>query len=94
MLWVVIDEGIELCFIAWELDEFAEPSIILYHVKLSIEGIPHHAWNQEVVEKVLCDEAIIHHVEEGTGKRLMFARFRAGLLVKTHPRSLKLFSSL
>jgi hypothetical protein len=66
----VIDEGIELCFIAWELDEFAEPSIILYHVKLSIEGIPHHAWNQEVVEKVLCDEAIIHHVKEGTGKKI------------------------
>jgi hypothetical protein len=31
---------------------------------LSLEGIPHHAWSREIVAKVLCDEAIVHHVKE------------------------------
>jgi hypothetical protein len=68
----IFEEAIELRFFAWELDEFAEKSIIPYHVKLSMEGIPHHAWSQEIADKILCDEAIIHHVEEDTRKKIDF----------------------
>jgi hypothetical protein len=28
------------------------------------KGIPRHAWCREIADKVLCDEAIIHHVAE------------------------------
>jgi hypothetical protein len=45
LLQVLIDGAVELRFVAWELDDFGERSIILYHVRLSIEGIPQHAWN-------------------------------------------------
>jgi hypothetical protein len=41
----LIDGPVELSFKAWELDEFGERAIILYHVKLSIEGLTQHAWN-------------------------------------------------
>jgi hypothetical protein len=33
---------------------------------LSLEGIPQHAWTKEVADDVLCDEAIIHYVNEET----------------------------
>jgi hypothetical protein len=60
----LIDGPVELCFSAWELDEFGEHVVIPYHVRLSIEGLPQHAWNQEYAGLVLGDEAHIHHVEE------------------------------
>jgi hypothetical protein len=31
---------------------------------------PQHAWTQEIAEKVLCDEAVIHHIEESSRRRL------------------------
>jgi hypothetical protein len=34
-----------------------------------IEGIPQHAWTKEIDDKVLCDEAIIHHIEEESLER-------------------------
>jgi hypothetical protein len=55
---------------SWELDEFRERSIVPYHIRLSIEGIPQHAWTQEIVDKALCDEGIIHHVEESTRRKI------------------------
>jgi hypothetical protein len=51
---------------AWDLDELGERSMIPYQVKLSIEDILQHAWTQDIAEKVLCDEPVIHHVEENT----------------------------
>jgi hypothetical protein len=65
----VIDGAVELCFNAWDLDAFGDRSNIPYHIKLSIEGLPHHAWNQTIADKVLCDEALIHHVEESTRRK-------------------------
>jgi hypothetical protein len=35
-----------------------------FHVKLSLEGLPHHAWFQEIADKVVGGEALIHHVEQ------------------------------
>jgi hypothetical protein len=66
----LIDGPVELSFSSWELDEFGERAIIPYHVKLSIEGLPQHAWNQETTENVQGDEAVIHHVEEVTRKKI------------------------
>jgi hypothetical protein len=62
----VIEEGLELHFKAWDLDDFSDKTIIPFHVKLSIEGIPQHVWSSEIADKVLCDETIVHHVEEAT----------------------------
>jgi hypothetical protein len=61
-----IDGPIELGFHAWELDRLGNRENIPFHVRLCIEGIPQHAWTKEVAEKVLCDEAVIHHVEAKT----------------------------
>jgi hypothetical protein len=55
---------------SWELDEFRERRIVPYHIRLSIEGIPQHACTQEIVDKALCDEDIIHHVEESTRRKI------------------------
>jgi hypothetical protein len=66
----LIDGPLELSFCAWNLDEFGDRVILPYHVRLCIEGIPHHAWYPDIASKVLGDEAIIHHVEEETRRRL------------------------
>jgi hypothetical protein len=62
----VIDRPMELSFSEWEMDQLGDKAIIPYHVKLSIEGIPQHAWSQDLVDKILGDAAVIHHVEEST----------------------------
>jgi hypothetical protein len=59
----IIDGPVELMFEAWDVDALGDRTIIPFHVKLSLEAIPQHAWSQEIAEKVLCDEAIIHHVK-------------------------------
>jgi hypothetical protein len=65
-----IDGAVELRFSAWDIDKFGDRTNILYHVKLSIEGIPQYAWSHEIAAKVLGDEAFIHHVKEATRKRI------------------------
>jgi hypothetical protein len=65
----LIKGPIELAFHTWDLDRFGTYDIIPYHVRLCIEGILQHAWCKEVVEKVVCDEALIHHVEEASVDR-------------------------
>jgi hypothetical protein len=59
-----VDGPIELRFHEWGLDRFGDRELLPYHVELSLEGIPHHAWFREIAEKILCDEAIIRHVED------------------------------
>ncbi|GJN32815.1 hypothetical protein PR202_gb21346 [Eleusine coracana subsp. coracana] len=66
----VVDGPVELRFLAWDLDRFGDRVNIPYHIKLSIEGLPQHAWSVEIADKVLCDEALIHHVEEDTRLRV------------------------
>jgi hypothetical protein len=60
----LIDGQVELCFEAWDLDGFRDRTMLPYHVRLIIEGIPHHAWSQDIADRVLCDEALIHRVQE------------------------------
>jgi hypothetical protein len=62
----VLDGPVELHFHSWDVDHFCDRVVIPFHVKLSIEGLPQHAWFQEIAKKVLCDEAIIHHVDQAT----------------------------
>jgi hypothetical protein len=40
-----VDGPVELRFKAWELDELGDMSMIPFQVKLSIKGIPQHAWS-------------------------------------------------
>jgi hypothetical protein len=65
----VVEGPIELGFHEWDMDRFGTKDSMPYHVKLSLEGIPQHAWYKEVADKVLCDEAIIHHVSEDSLRR-------------------------
>jgi hypothetical protein len=51
------------------VDRNAERTLIPYHVKLSIEGLPQHAWFQELADKILGDVAIINHVDQATRRR-------------------------
>jgi hypothetical protein len=83
----LIDGHVELSSSAWELDEFGERAIIPYHVRLIIEGLPQHAWNQESIALVLGDEAVIHHVDENTRKRLAKGSFSARYFAGTPPGS-------
>jgi hypothetical protein len=64
----LVEGPFELRFHAWDIDRFGERENIPYHVRLCLEGIPHHAWFTEVAAKILGDEAIIQHIEEGTLK--------------------------
>jgi hypothetical protein len=66
----LIDGPIELGFEAWDIDVLGERTIIPFHVELSIEGLPLHAWNQGITDKILCEEAIVHHVEECSRQRV------------------------
>jgi hypothetical protein len=77
---------IELRFHAWELDRFGERVVIPYHVRLCIEGIPHHAWSKEVADKVLDDEAFIHHVEQETVEKIDQRSFNCWVFCKDPSR--------
>jgi hypothetical protein len=70
-----IERPVELQFSARELDEFGERAMTPFHVRLSLEGMPQHAWSLELADKILCDEVIVHHVEENTRKRVDFRAF-------------------
>jgi hypothetical protein len=59
----ISDRPIELSFHSWEVDQFRERTNMPYHVKLSIEGLPHHVWFPDIADRVVGDEALIHHVE-------------------------------
>jgi hypothetical protein len=65
----ISDGPVELRFHAWDADRFTEGVIVPYQVKLSIEGLPHHAWYQDAVDKVRGDVAVIHHVEQATRRK-------------------------
>jgi hypothetical protein len=49
----VVDDPIELGFNAWGLDRYGDRELIPFHVKISLDGLSHHAWFREVVEKNL-----------------------------------------
>lgn len=66
----IVDGPIELRVHAWDLDRFGNRVNLPFLVNLSLEGIPQHAWCQEIADKVLCDEAIIHFVDEDTERRV------------------------
>jgi hypothetical protein len=65
----VSDGPVNHRFHSWDIDHFGERVLIPFHVKLSIEGIPHHAWYQEIAEKIVGDEAVIHHVDQASCRR-------------------------
>jgi hypothetical protein len=82
----LLDGSIELSFHSWDLDWFGTQHIIPYHVRLCIEGIPQHAWCNEVAEKALCDEARIQHVEEASTDRTNQRCFNYWVLTKDPSR--------
>jgi hypothetical protein len=86
----VVDGFVEMGFHLWDLDRFVEREIIPYHVRISLEGIPHHAWFPKIVNKVLCDEALIHHIEEDTINVVDLRMFDCWALSKDRSRILQM----
>jgi hypothetical protein len=80
------DGLIELSFHAWELNKFGDRENIHYHVRLCVEGVPHHNWSRDVVERIMCDEALIHHVEEESADRSDFRSFNCWVFCKDPSR--------
>lgn len=64
-----IEGPYEFRFQLWDADLHGSRLYIPYHIKLSLEGIPQHAWYHDVAKKVLCDEAVIHHIDADTLRR-------------------------
>jgi hypothetical protein len=87
----VVEGPVELGFHAWDLDRFGNRQIIHYHVKLSLEGIPQHACFKQVADKVLSDEAVVHHVLRIRRDALTKECLNVGPTVKTPPEFLKWF---
>jgi hypothetical protein len=81
-----VDGPIELRFQEWDLDRFGDRELLPYHVKISMEDIPHHAWCREIIEKVLCNEAVIRHIEEDTERQVDFRVFQCWAVCKDPSR--------
>lgn len=62
----VIEGPYEFRFHSWDADLYGDGLFIPYHIKLSLEGIPQHAWFHERTKSILSDEAVIHHVDADT----------------------------
>jgi hypothetical protein len=82
----LVEGPTELSFHSWDLDQFGTRDCIPYHVRRCIEGIPHHAWCRETTEKVMCDEALIHHVEEASVDRSDQRSFNCWVFTKDPSR--------
>jgi hypothetical protein len=65
----VSDGPVDLRFHSWDADRFGERVVLPFHVMISLEGLPHHAWFHEIDSKVLGDEAVIHHADHATRRR-------------------------
>jgi hypothetical protein len=65
----VVDGPVELSFHPWDADRFGEHTILSYHVKLYVEGLPYHAWFPETIDKILGDEVVVHHVDQVSRRR-------------------------
>jgi hypothetical protein len=62
----VSDGPVELRLHSWDIDYRAKRTLLPYHVNISLEGLPQHAWFPEVAKKMLGDANIIHHVHQAT----------------------------
>jgi hypothetical protein len=78
----IVEGPFELEFHAWDLDRSGHREIVPYHVKISIEGLPQHAWCPKVAQKVMCDEVTIQYVDEATRKRTYRSVFSCWALSK------------
>lgn len=65
----IVEGPYEFRFHLWDGDLHGSKLLIPYHIKLSLEGIPYHAWNQDTANKILCDETVIHHVDIETMRK-------------------------
>jgi hypothetical protein len=66
----VVDGSAELRFHLWDPDRFGELVLLPFHVKLSLEGIPHHAWLQGIAERAVGEQVVIHHVDQTSHRKI------------------------
>jgi hypothetical protein len=65
----IVDGPVDLGLHPWDIGIHGVWRIVPYNVKISLEGLPQHAWFKDVADKVHGDEALIHHVDEETALR-------------------------
>jgi hypothetical protein len=50
----------------WKLEECGRPSDWFFHIRITIEWLPHHAWSAEGVRQVLGDICVFDHMEDAS----------------------------
>ncbi|KAL6896938.1 hypothetical protein ACP4OV_007510 [Aristida adscensionis] len=59
-------EGLNIQVRRWRMRTYSEHAEQRYHVRLCLEGIPIHAWTQQVVNKVVSKMCSVHYIEENS----------------------------
>jgi len=66
---IIEDGGRVFNFATWNEAREAEDAQLEFHVNIRIEGIPPHAWGEDVAALILGQSCAIHYVEEHTRRR-------------------------
>jgi hypothetical protein len=74
---------------AWDIDWLGNKELIPYHVKLSLKGIPSHAWFQEIAQLILGMKLSFDMLMKKLRGHLITEPFSAGWFAETLPESLK-----
>lgn len=53
----------------WQLPTHGDNTDLKYHVRLCLEGIPLHAWNESIAKRVVASSCDLHYVEEQSLRR-------------------------
>ncbi|CAN6380530.1 unnamed protein product [Urochloa humidicola] len=53
----------------WQLPVHGDSCDLKYHVRLCLEGIPLHAWNESIAKRVVASSCDLHYVEEQSLRR-------------------------
>ena len=51
----------------WQLPTHGDNTDLKYHVRLCLEGIPLHAWNESIAKRVVASSCDLHYVEKTRG---------------------------
>lgn len=65
----LVEGPFDFRFRLWNVDLHGDRRLLPFHVKISLEGLPLHAWFEEVAAKVVGDACAIHHVDRATRRR-------------------------
>lgn len=56
-------QGVEIHFIKWRSLRHAGGALLMYRVRLCLDGVPGHAWTEDIVEKIISRRCELEQVE-------------------------------